>query len=185
MERRFVDEYLVDLNATQAAIRAGYSPVCARTLAHEVKSKERVAQAIKKAMADRSRRTGISSDRVLRELARVAFSDMKTFAKWGPSGISLKPSEDMSEDDSACIQELSESVTKDGGSTRFKLHDKRPALEMLARHLGLFEKDNDQKALKAVEDAKEIQKLTDDELISAIEGELESLKAKRGAKESG
>ena len=72
-QQRFVEEYLIDLNATQAAIRAGYSPKTANVIGCENLSKPEISNAISRAMAERSRRTGISQDRVVQELAKIAF----------------------------------------------------------------------------------------------------------------
>lgn len=65
-QKRFVEEYLIDLNATQAAIRAGYSPKRASEQGHQLLQKTTVSEAISKAMAERSRRTGISQDTLKR-----------------------------------------------------------------------------------------------------------------------
>ena len=73
-QKRFVEEYLVDLNATQAAIRAGYSAKNADKIGHELLGKTRVSEAIHAAMDERSVRTGITQDRVLQELAAIGFS---------------------------------------------------------------------------------------------------------------
>ena len=72
-QKRFVEEYLIDLNATQAAIRAGYKVDSARDIGCENLTKPNIAEAIEKALAERSRRTGINQDRVVQELARIAF----------------------------------------------------------------------------------------------------------------
>ena len=72
-QQRFVEEYLIDLNATQAAIRAGYSPKTANVIGSENLAKPEISNAISRAMAERSRRTGISQDRVVQELAKIAF----------------------------------------------------------------------------------------------------------------
>lgn len=64
-QKRFVEEYLIDLNATQAAIRAGYSPQTAYSIGEENLRKPEIKSRIDKAMAERSRRTGINQDRVL------------------------------------------------------------------------------------------------------------------------
>lgn len=74
-QRRFVDEYLVDLNATQAAIRAGYSEDTARQIGSENLSKPDIADAIAEAMAERSKRVQITADEVLRELKDIATTD--------------------------------------------------------------------------------------------------------------
>ena len=72
-QKRFVEEYLIDLNATQAAIRAGYSPDTAKSIGSENLTKPDIRAAVDKAEAERSRRTGINQDRVIREIAKLAF----------------------------------------------------------------------------------------------------------------
>ena len=71
-QQRFVDEYLIDLNATQAAIRAGYSAKTADVQGSRMLGNVKVQQAISEAMAERSKRTGINQDRVVLELAKIA-----------------------------------------------------------------------------------------------------------------
>ena len=66
-QKLFVEEYLIDLNATQAAIRAGYSPDTAGSIGGENLKKPEISAAIAKAMAERSKRTGINQDRILQE----------------------------------------------------------------------------------------------------------------------
>lgn len=77
----------------------------------------------------------VSADRVLIELARIAFADIRNYASWGPRGLTLRPAAEISEDAAAAIAE----VARTGRSPRIKLHDKKAALAALARHLGLFE----------------------------------------------
>ena len=72
-QQLFVEEYLVDLNATQAAIRAGYSADTAGAIGAENLKKPHIRARIDKAMAERSKRTGVNADRIVCELARVAF----------------------------------------------------------------------------------------------------------------
>ena len=143
-QQRFVEEYLVDLNATQAAIRAGYSEKTAQEIGAQNLSKLMVATAIAEAQAARSERTEITQDRVLLEYARIAFSDMRTFAKWGPDGVSLIESDQLPEDAALCVAEVTETTTKHGGSIKFKLHDKRAALDSLAKHLGMFQTEDEE-----------------------------------------
>ena len=70
-QKQFVDEYLVDLNATQAAIRAGYSTASARQIADENMSKPDIKNAIEKALAERSKRKGEKEERVMLELTKI------------------------------------------------------------------------------------------------------------------
>ena len=137
-QARFVAEYLVDSNATRAAIRAGYSKKTAAWIGQDLLSKTHVAEAVAKKQGKLASKLEVTAERVVAEYAKIAFSDMKRVARFGPDGISLLPQEEIAPDDSACIAELGETRNKDGGSIRFKLHDKKGALDSLARHLGLF-----------------------------------------------
>lgn len=136
-QQRFVDEYLIDLNATQAAIRAGYSPKYADREGHRLVENSRVSAAISLAMAERSRRTGVSADRVLQELAKIAFVNAADVI--GSDGSLQNGAR---RDDTAAIQsiKLKAIPTEDGVvfEREVRLYDKIRALELLARHLGLF-----------------------------------------------
>lgn len=143
-QARFVEEYLVDLNATQAAIRAGYSEATARSIGSENLTKPDVAEAIQAAMAERSKRTNVTADKVVAELARIAFTDIRKAVRWGgqpkvtPDGlvypVELVPSEDMDGDTAAAVSEVA--LTAQG--VKIKMHDKRAALVDLGKHLGMF-----------------------------------------------
>lgn len=137
-QQLFADEYLIDLNATQAAIRAGYSPKTAKEIGSENLTKPNIRTYIDQKMADRSRRTGISQDRVLQELARIAFVQI-------PDVIDVETArvnESASPDDLAVIQgiKIKESWGDKGSSVEreVKIADKGKALEMIGRHLGMF-----------------------------------------------
>ena len=137
-QQRFVEEYLVDLNATQAAIRAGYSQRSGGKIGHQLLEKTRLQQAILKAMERRSKRIEVTQDRVLLELGRIAFADMGDFAEWGPDGVTVKSDKDLNADQRAAIAEVSETKAGKNQTIRFKLHDKKGALDALAKHLGMF-----------------------------------------------
>lgn len=139
-QRTFVSEYLVDLNATQAAIRAGYSKKTAGTMAQRLIAKSHIREAIKAAQSRREKRTEITQDRVLNELARVAFGNPRAVMSWGPGGLTLRNSADLTEDEAALVAEVRETTTKDGGSLALKTHDKMKALELLGKHLGMFDR---------------------------------------------
>lgn len=134
-QRLFVEEYLVDMNATQAAIRAGYSPETAYSIGNENLKKPEIELRISKAMADRSKRVGISQERVIRELARIAFVNAADVIN--AEDATLK--DDVSEDDSAAILSVKvKSFGADGIEREIKMVDKIKALELLGRHLGMF-----------------------------------------------
>lgn len=133
-QQRFVEEYLIDLNATQAAIRAGYKPDNAQQMGSENLSKPVISAAIAKAMAERSKRTGINQDRVLHELARIGFAKITDIID--PDTAKILP--EASEDDLACIQSIKIKPGEFGTEREVKLYDKKAALIELGKHLGLF-----------------------------------------------
>lgn len=137
-QQRFVEEYLIDLNATQAAVRAGYSEKTAYSIGEENLKKPVIAKEIERALNERSKRTEITADMVLAELARIGFSNMAHYAKWNPDGVTLTDSDNLTDDAARCVAEVSQTVTAEGGTVKFKLHDKVSALEKLGRHLGMF-----------------------------------------------
>ena len=136
-QQRFVDEYLIDLNATQAAIRAGYSAKTADVQGSRMLANCKVQQAISIAMAERSKRTGINQDRVVLELARIAFVKMTDIID---SDGKIK--DDATDDDLACIESVkyksSESDTGLSVEREVKISSKLKALELLGKHLGMW-----------------------------------------------
>lgn len=136
-QKRFVEEYLIDLNAKQAAIRAGYSVKNADKIGSELLGKTRVQQAVSEAIAERSRRTGVNQDRVVRELARIAFSNF--FDIVDPDTARIR--KDATEDDLACIQSIKIKPNEFGTEREVRLFDKRAALVDLGKHLGMWNKD--------------------------------------------
>lgn len=102
-QKAFVREYLVDLNATAAAKRAGYSEKTAYSVGNENLTKPEISKAIQKAMQERQERTQVTQDMVVQEISKVAFKDAADFAE-----------------------------------SELKYANKLKALEMLAKHLGLY-----------------------------------------------
>ena len=134
-QRRFVAEYLVDLNATQAAIRAGYSPKSAARIAVELLNKTHVQAEIRKAMADREERTGVTQDWVVQELYKIAHADRCGIAKVvGGVRVVLTDTDDLDAEQRAALVGVEE--TKFG--IKVTTCDKLKALELLGRHLGMF-----------------------------------------------
>ena len=132
-QQRFVEEYLVDLNATQAAIRAGYKPKTARQAGSENLSKPAIAAAIAAGKAKLSEAAGVSAAQVLREVALIALADPRSVMSWGPDGVSLIDSATLTRDQAALVAEVAQ--TKEG--VRLRTHSKLDALEKLIRHMGL------------------------------------------------
>jgi phage terminase small subunit len=140
-QARFVTEYLVDLNATAAYRRAGYkvkSDEVASAASARLLGNVKVAAAVAAGQAERSERTKVTADQVVRELARLAFSDPRQVMEWGPGGVKLRDSSELTDDAAALVESVSETTTVGGGSLKVKLHSKVAALRMLAEHLGML-----------------------------------------------
>lgn len=137
-QQRFCDEYLIDLNATQAAIRAGYSVDSARDIGCENLSKPNIQKVIAKEMAERSKRTGVNQDRVVLELAKLAFVNISDLVDVSTGAVK----KGASRDDLACIQSIkyktSEGVSGTSIEREVKIADKKANLELLGRHLGMW-----------------------------------------------
>jgi phage terminase small subunit len=167
---RFVQEYLIDLNATQAAIRAGYSKKTANKVGPRLLVNVGIQRAIAAAQIKRSERMEITADRWLRELALVFFADMKDYldVSEDTGAIRTKGFDAIPKDASRAIQSVKENrVIKenaDGDSTtvydnfEFKLHDKLKAGEMIGKALGFlkdkFEGDFNITAALSISDLK-------------------------------
>lgn len=89
-------------------------------------------------MDARAKRTQITADRVLREFARIAFADIRSFTEAGQKSLTVKSLDALSADDTAAIAEVSGAAN--GKTVKVKLHDKKHALDRIARHLGLYGK---------------------------------------------
>lgn len=143
-QRRFVDEYLADLNATQAAIRAGYSKRTAAQQGWDLLRNPKVEAAIAEGKRERGARTQITQDRVLQEVARIAFLDLRKALN---ADGSLKAITELDDDTAAALAGLDlleefeghgEDRQQIGWTKKMKLADKVRALELLMRHMGML-----------------------------------------------
>jgi phage terminase small subunit len=143
-QRRFVEEYLIDLNATRSAKTAGYAESSASVAGSELLANPKIATAVTIAQAERSARTAITADRVLREVARLAFFDAGEVFDFTGGSITLKPGSEIPEDARRAIVgvKLKQSRAINGEpkseTLDIRLADKRASLELLMRHMGLF-----------------------------------------------
>lgn len=143
-QQRFVDEYLIDLNATKAAERAGYSAKTAYSVGHENLRKPEIAAAIAQAQKERQQRTHITADRVLQELARIAFFDPR---KLLDDAGHPRPLNELDDDTAAAVAglDLLEEYRGEGKDRefvgyvkKFKIADKNTALTNAMKHLGIL-----------------------------------------------
>ena len=163
-QSRFVAEYLIDLNATEAAKRAGYSDKTAYSVGWEILKKPEIQVAIKVAQDARSKRTEITVDRVLQELAKIAFFDPR---KLFDSDGNVKQVHELDDDTAGAIagldvQDLIEDRQVIGYTKKYKIADKNTALANCMKHLGML--------TERVEHS--YAKMTDDELIAETERTL-------------
>ena len=142
-QKLFVREYMVDLNATQAAIRAGYSPRSASQRGWALRQNPEVATRIEAAMASRAEAVGITPERVLCELARLSFANIHDYLQPGGAGSGgwVDPAT-LTHEQAAAVTalEIVEDGKAEGGTrrVRVKLADKSRNLELIGRYLGLF-----------------------------------------------
>jgi phage terminase small subunit len=149
-QQRFVEEYLIDLNATQAAIRAGYSEKTANEQAARMLANVSIQEAIRKAMEERSKRTEITADNVLKEFWSIAKDDIKNYLSFRTERVVIGYDEkgnpvseyrtiaDIKDSDTIDTKNISEiSIGKDG-QFKFKLYCRDNALLQVGKHLGMF-----------------------------------------------
>ena len=136
-QQRFVDEYLIDLNATQAAIRAGYSAKTACEQGARLLANVKVQGTIAEHMAERSKRTGVNQNRIVRELAKIAFVNLTDIVDEEGRIRSNATDEDLS-----CLESIkykeSSSDTGDSVEREVKIASKLKALELLGKHVGMW-----------------------------------------------
>lgn len=168
-QQAFVSEYLVDLNATKAAERAGYSVKAAQVQGSRLLSNDMVAAAIAKGQQARLERTEITQDMVLKELAKIGFANMHDYMRVGHDGDPVLDFSTLTRDQAAALSEVTVEDYVDGRGedardvkrVKFKLADKLGALEKIGKHIGMF---------KERIEIKQVTELEDDELDKQING---------------
>jgi len=171
-QQRYVDDFLISGNMTKAAEAAGYSKKTAPQQGSRLYKNVKVRAAIDAAMAARSKRTEISQDNVLKELAKLGFANMADYMTITDKGLAYIDLKKLTRDQAAAIQEITVDEYWDGTGddarevkrVKVKLSDKRASLELLGKHLGLFAD-----TLKTPDIAKFLQVV-----IGEDEGEVES-----------
>ena len=174
-QKRFVDEYLVDFNGTQAAIRAGYATRSAEVTAAKLLRNAKVQAEISRRQQDLQRRTEVSQDRVVKELMRVAFADATNYVQVQPrtivgadgkeiviQAVVLTATAELTDEERAAISQIKQGAN----GIEVKMYDKLRALELLGRHIGMF---NDKLELKATVAENPFAGLSTDELRRLID----------------
>jgi len=161
-QERFCQEYVVDLNGTQAAIRAGYCKTGARQTACVLLTNPNIQKKVEFLQAEIASSLEITAERVLRELARLAFADLSEIVKIGKDGrVKVTPTEQMTEDQRRAIQSVSQ--TADGIKVKFA--DKLRALELVGKHIGLFVERIE------IQKPRESEGLTEAQLLEIVNGD--------------
>ena len=136
----FIDEYLIDLNATQAAIRAGYSEDTAGAIGAENLKKPQIKAKIESRLLDRQKRTEITQDRVLNEIAKIAMFDSRKLFNNDGSPI---PIQDLDDDTAGAIVGIDVMSVNDNATIlKYKIADKNSSLDKLMKHMGAYNADN-------------------------------------------
>lgn len=133
-QRAFVKEYIIDFNATRAAIKAGYSENRASEIGYQLLHKTTVQEAIRIETEARNRRVEINQDRIVQELEVIALSKITDYAEVKGNKVKVKDTDQMDQDNIAAISEIKEG--KDG--IGIKTHDKLKAIELLGKHMGMW-----------------------------------------------
>ena len=145
-QERFVAEYLIDLNATQAAIRAGYSEKTAQQQGSRLLLNVKVQEAIAKGQNKTAAKLEITKERIVEELAKIGFSNMLDYMRAGTDGDPYLDFSSLTREQAAALAEVTVEDFKDGRGEdardvrriKFKLHDKKGALVDLAKMLGFM-----------------------------------------------
>lgn len=138
-QRLFIEEYLKDFNGTQAAVRAGYSKKTARQTAYENLTKPYIRQEISRELERIYDEFKNDQEKIIRELAVVAFSKITDYMTILDEDITIKNSDEVPSEMIGAISEICIADTKDGKRKSIKLHNKIEALKMLAQYHRLFE----------------------------------------------
>jgi len=122
-QAQFCREYLVDLNAAEAAKRAGYSAATATQAAWRMMQDPRTQAEISALMAERNKRTEITVDRVVNELAKVAFGDIRKVLSWKDGSVSVKNSDELDAESAAMIAGAEGKVSEFGNTVKLSMND--------------------------------------------------------------
>lgn len=151
-QKRFCEEYIIDLNGTKAYMRAGYKPKnnnvsCVQS--SKLLSNANITAYIHELRTKQQEITGITANKVLTELAKIGFSNIKDYLSYDAEGVEFKSSEEVNNSEVISSIESQKTITRSGGqgenkeetervNFKLKLYDKVKALELLGKHLDIF-----------------------------------------------
>lgn len=141
-QQLFAKEYIIDFNVTRAAARAGYSEKTAHAIGHKLLKIAEIQKEIELQLAERSKRTEVTADRVLLEIARLAFNDPRKAFNKNNALLDIHdwPDEVAAAISSIKVQEVKVDGVVIGETKEVKFWDKGKQLELAGKHLGMFEK---------------------------------------------
>ena len=140
-QEKFCEEYMIDLNATEASIRAGYSKNTAAEIGCENLTKPHIQKRITKLKQKVSDRNEVTVDMVLGELKKIAFGDPRKLMEWNGDVVTIKCSKDLTDDEISMVGGIIQKKSKFGDTVEVKLNDKAGALDKIMRHIGGYDKD--------------------------------------------
>jgi phage terminase small subunit len=136
---RFCQEYIIDFNGARAARDSGFAKRSARVTASKLLTNPNIQKRIQQLMNDRSERTKITQDMVLRELAILGFSDFKHYGQIDKDGaLEFYPFEKIKDEKTRAIKSMKEVSGAQSHSISLKLHSKEKPLELIGKYLGMF-----------------------------------------------
>lgn len=157
-QEKFCYEYVIDLNATQAALRAGYSEKTAYSSGSRLLKDVEIQKFIQTLQADLEKTAGITALKVLKEHKKIAFSDTSMIREgW----MTLKAYKELPKEIKDCIQEVATRETKYGNEIKIKFYDKQRSLDSISRILGFD-------APTKIEQKIDFDSLTDEQVNSLI-----------------
>jgi phage terminase small subunit len=137
-EERFCQEIVLGKTHYEAYLNAGYkanNKVTASNLASRLLKNDRIQTRLAVLRAEAAERYKVTPDNIFMRTGAILNADMSNYMTWGPNGVTLKPSSELTPEQSAAVEEITETVTKDGGTVKIKLHSKTKAIELGAKIL--------------------------------------------------
>lgn len=140
-EERFCRQIVLGKTNGDSYLNAGYkakNKVTASNLASRLLKNERIIKRIATLRIEAAEKYKLTPNNIMFQTGAILNADIRNYTTWGPEGVTLKPSSELTDEQAAAIEEVSETVTKDGGTVRFKLHNKAKSQELGAKILSMI-----------------------------------------------